>query len=186
MKTTPKYKIGQHLVLMDSNPDFTFPLDNNMIVSGEAQWNNYGKGYWEYPIKGKANNSPEDLLLPYEENKKEYIIDNSLHGKGYNPNASFENDKKNNKKAELVIPEKAPEYCFVKYDEEVIYIGKDKEYANGLVIRLNIHDQLIKALKWSLSTCMDIQKKKTSALMFPETASLGNHLEELLKKAEQK
>lgn len=58
--------------------------------------------------------------------------------------------------------------------------------ASRIVNAVNMHDNLIKALKWSLSTCIDIQRKKKSALMFPETASLGNCLEELLKEAEQK
>lgn len=61
----PKYKVGDHLVFMDPNPEFEHPLDDHMIVSGEPMWNNYGQGYWEYPIQGKSNPSPEGLLLPY-------------------------------------------------------------------------------------------------------------------------
>ena len=35
---------------------------DTMIIAGEATWNTYGKGYWEYPIKNKANKCPEGLL----------------------------------------------------------------------------------------------------------------------------
>ena len=52
--------------------------------------------------------------------------------------------------------------------------------------KIDMHDGLIKAIKWSLDTCKEIQRKKTSAMKFPETASLGSQLEELLKQAEQK
>ena len=33
-----------------------------MIIDGDAQWNTYGKGYWEYEIVGKANKCPEGCL----------------------------------------------------------------------------------------------------------------------------
>ncbi len=73
-KPQPLYKAGDRLVYMHPDPDFTLPLDDKMIVEGEPRWNPYGKGYYEYNIIGKANPSPEGLLLPYVEGQKHYIL----------------------------------------------------------------------------------------------------------------
>ncbi len=79
----PKYKKGDRLVYMDENPEFTFPHDDNMVVDGDPIWeeNEFHpkKGYWSYPIKGKANNCPEDFLTPYVEGQEEYTIELPCH-----------------------------------------------------------------------------------------------------------
>jgi hypothetical protein len=82
-QTEPKYKVGQRLVYMDSDPYFDMPHDYNMVVAEEPYWYPYAThpkgGYWAYPIVGKANPSPEDLLLPYVENQKYYKLDPQFH-----------------------------------------------------------------------------------------------------------
>lgn len=79
----PKYKKGDRLVMMDENPDFTIPHEDNMVVNGEPNWYVYEKhpngGYWQYPIEGKANECPEDFLTPYIEGQKEYTIELPCH-----------------------------------------------------------------------------------------------------------
>lgn len=62
-KSEPKYKVGDICYFV--TPGFeNDPEDwqETMIIDGDAIWNNYSKGYWEYPIKGKANYCPEGLL----------------------------------------------------------------------------------------------------------------------------
>jgi len=65
MKTQPKYSKGQRLMYKDAD----MVLDDNMVVDGDAEWYPYAyhpnKGYWQYPIVGKANMCPEDHLSPY-------------------------------------------------------------------------------------------------------------------------
>ena len=77
-KSKPKYKVGQRLVFMYTDPEFTIPADDNMVVSGDPSWYEYENhpngGYWQYPIKGKANECPEDLLLPYVKGQEEYQL----------------------------------------------------------------------------------------------------------------
>ena len=79
----PKYKKGDRLVMMDENPNYTFPLDDNMVVDGEPQWYSYERhpngGYWQYPIAGKANECPEDFLTPYVEGQEEYTVELPCH-----------------------------------------------------------------------------------------------------------
>lgn len=75
-------------------------------------------------------------------------------------------------------------------------VGETKEIAHANAERIvkgvnqewkvDMHDNLIEAVKWALNTCKEIQSKKSSGMKFPETASLGSHLEDLLKQAEQK
>lgn len=75
-QSKPKFKIGDRLVAMDSNPDFITPSDDNMVVNGDAIWMDYDNhpkgGYWSYPIEGKANPCPEDFLTPYVKGQKYY------------------------------------------------------------------------------------------------------------------
>jgi hypothetical protein len=79
----PKYKIGDRLAYMDENPEFTFPLDDNMVVNGDPTWEDSefhpNGGYWNYPIKGKANKCPEDFLTPYLEGQVEYDVELPCH-----------------------------------------------------------------------------------------------------------
>ena len=67
MKSKPKYKKGDVCLFVE--PNFEDTLDDwkeIMIINGSASWypysNHPNKGYWQYPIKGKANECPEDLL----------------------------------------------------------------------------------------------------------------------------
>lgn len=82
-KSNPKFKVGDRLVYMDENPDFTFPLDDDMVVSSEPFWksneNHPNGGYWAYPIEGKANPCPEDFLTPYVEGQEEYTDELPCH-----------------------------------------------------------------------------------------------------------
>ena len=79
----PRYHVGQRLVLMDSDPEFTFPHDYDMVVSAEPVWMDYENhpegGYWYYPIVGKANGCPEDFLTPHVEGQKEYTEELPCH-----------------------------------------------------------------------------------------------------------
>lgn len=72
----PLYSVGQRLVLMDENPDFDYPLDDNMVVAEPGEWCRHSDhpegGYWEYKIVGKANACPEAFLTPWIEGQKYY------------------------------------------------------------------------------------------------------------------
>jgi len=63
----PKFKVGD--VCLFQCPGFEDEPDEwkeVMIIEAEPHWypyHNHPKGgYWNYPIKGKANECPEDLL----------------------------------------------------------------------------------------------------------------------------
>jgi hypothetical protein len=60
---SPKFKKGDVCVFQtpgfENDPDEWKPV---MEITGEPSWNSYNKGYWEYPIKGRANLCPEGLL----------------------------------------------------------------------------------------------------------------------------
>lgn len=51
-------------------------------------------------------------------------------------------------KAEVINPEKAPEYTFVKMGDELIYIGKDAKLANRIAQRLNLFPNLLDLAKY--------------------------------------
>ena len=62
-KPKPKFKVGDVcLFLYKGFEDVPEESAFVMEIEGEPVWNSYNKGYWEYPIKGKANNCPEGLL----------------------------------------------------------------------------------------------------------------------------
>jgi hypothetical protein len=66
-KSKPKFKKGD--VCLFQTPGFEDEPDDwkeEMIINGKPNWYKYSNhpkgGYWQYPIKGKANDYPEDLL----------------------------------------------------------------------------------------------------------------------------
>ncbi len=79
----PKYKTGDRLVLVDEDPSFNIPHDDNMVVTSPPAWESnmfHPKGgYWAYPISGKSNFCPEDFLTPYVEGQKHYNTDLPCH-----------------------------------------------------------------------------------------------------------
>lgn len=63
----PKYKIGD--ICLFQTPGFEDEPDEwkeIMEIAGKPNWypyeNHPKSGYWQYPIKDKANECPEDLL----------------------------------------------------------------------------------------------------------------------------
>jgi hypothetical protein len=75
-KSTPKFKKGDRCMYVGKIigfPDLEI-LDDNMVVNGEPFWYDYdnhpNKGYWLYPIAGKANECPEDFLRLYNGQKE--------------------------------------------------------------------------------------------------------------------
>lgn len=63
----PKFKLGDIcLFQMEGFEDEPDEIKEIMIIDGEPFWYEYENhpngGYWQYPIKGKANDCPEDLL----------------------------------------------------------------------------------------------------------------------------
>lgn len=61
----PKYKKGQRLCFMFEigKDKVRSVLDDNMVVAGKPFKEN---SVWMYPIIGKSNPSPENLLEPFE------------------------------------------------------------------------------------------------------------------------
>lgn len=65
--TEPKYKEGDICYFLtpgfENSPE---EYHETMIINGQPNWYPYSNhpngGYWQYPIQGKANNCPEDLL----------------------------------------------------------------------------------------------------------------------------
>jgi hypothetical protein len=66
MKSEPKFKIGDRCDFVWKVGQINEVLDDNMVIENEPFWYDYynhpNKGYWLYPIVGKANETPEDLL----------------------------------------------------------------------------------------------------------------------------
>ena len=62
---SPKYKKGQRLSFVFSigKDKIKSVLDDNMVVADEPFEEN---NIWMYPIIGKANPSPENLLEPFK------------------------------------------------------------------------------------------------------------------------
>lgn len=68
VKTLPKFKKGDICLFLmpgfENEPD---DLKERMVITGKPNWFSYENhpkgGYWEYPIKNKANKCPEDLLV---------------------------------------------------------------------------------------------------------------------------
>lgn len=64
---SPLYKKGDVCgFIMEGFEDEPEEWQETMVINGEAQWYYYAPhpkgGYWQYPIVGKANLCPEDLL----------------------------------------------------------------------------------------------------------------------------
>lgn len=71
-KSTPKFKKGDRCMYVYSVINGSSELDildDNMVIKDEPFWydhdNHPKKGYWLYPIVGKANECPEDFLRLY-------------------------------------------------------------------------------------------------------------------------
>ena len=63
----PKYKKGDVcLFITPGFEDEPEEWSEIMVIDGDGEWYPYSghpnTGYWQYPIKGKANECPEDLL----------------------------------------------------------------------------------------------------------------------------
>lgn len=62
-KSAPLFKKGDICYFVTPGfEDDPEEWQETMVINGEPFWNTYNKGYWEYPIKGKANSCPEGLL----------------------------------------------------------------------------------------------------------------------------
>lgn len=70
-KSEPKFKKGDRCMYVykigiSNQLDI---LDDNMVIEDDPIWEEYDnhpkKGYWLYPIVGKANECPEDFLRLY-------------------------------------------------------------------------------------------------------------------------
>lgn len=89
--------------------------------------------------------------------------------------------------AEFIIPENAPNYCFIKHGEEILYLGKDKEYAQRIVKcvnnerKINMHDELVKQLQEMIRYSKVLAKNSHATQHLPIQEA-----EQLLKQAEQK
>jgi len=68
-KDNPKFKKGDRCVFVDKVGDKLSVLEDDMTIKSKPFWYNYDnhpkKGYWLYPIIGKANECPEDFLRLY-------------------------------------------------------------------------------------------------------------------------
>lgn len=68
-KSTPKFKKGDRCVFVDKVGGRLSVLEDDMTIESKPFWYNYdnhpNKGYWLYPIIGKANECPEDFLRLY-------------------------------------------------------------------------------------------------------------------------
>jgi hypothetical protein len=82
-QTLPKYKKGDRLVMMDENPDYTFPHDDNMVVDDEPQWYSYERHQMmvigNIKLLVKRMNVRKIFLTPYVEGQKEYNIELLCH-----------------------------------------------------------------------------------------------------------
>ena len=74
IKSQPKFSVGDRCVYVypiafGTGRKVLSVLDDDMTISGEPFWYDYdnhpNKGYWLYPIDGKANECPEDFLILY-------------------------------------------------------------------------------------------------------------------------
>lgn len=69
MYAKPKFKKGERCVYVYEVGGVLSVLDDNMVIKGKPFWYEYddhpNKGYWNYPIVGKANECPEDFLRIY-------------------------------------------------------------------------------------------------------------------------
>lgn len=71
IKSKPKFKKGDRCVYVYEvgKRKILSVLDDNMTIEGKPFWEEYdnhpNKGYWCYPIVGKANECPEDFLRLY-------------------------------------------------------------------------------------------------------------------------
>ena len=70
-----KFKKGDRCVFVNKLNGDKYPsvFDDNMTIEDEPTWYEYdnhpNKGYWTYPIIGKSNDCPEDLLRLYDGQK---------------------------------------------------------------------------------------------------------------------
>ena len=75
----PKFKKGDRCVYVTKVGGILSVLDDNMTISGEPHWYEYdnhpNKGYWNYPIIGKANECPEDFLRLYNCQKEGDVVE---------------------------------------------------------------------------------------------------------------
>ena len=69
MKNKPKFKKGDRCVFVDKVGGKLSVIEDDMTINGKPFWYEYenhpNKGYWQYPIIGKANECPEDFLRLY-------------------------------------------------------------------------------------------------------------------------
>lgn len=67
--SSPKFKKGDRCIYVYNVGCIPSVLDDNMTIKDEPYWYDYEnhpeKGYWLYPIIGKANDCPEDFLRLY-------------------------------------------------------------------------------------------------------------------------
>lgn len=68
-KSEPKFKKGDRCMYVYEVGGILSILEDDMTVKSKPFWYSYdehpNKGYWCYPIVGKANECPEDFLRLY-------------------------------------------------------------------------------------------------------------------------
>lgn len=74
MLTNPyKFKKGDRCVYIGEVGGEYAVLEDDMVIDSDAKWYEYAPhpngGYWQYSIKGKANECPQDLLQLYTNQK---------------------------------------------------------------------------------------------------------------------
>lgn len=86
-KSQPKFKKGDRCVYVYKvgKRKILSVLDDNMIIEDEPYWEEYNKhsnkGYWCYPIVGKANECPEDFLRLYNGQEEGDFVKENMKNK---------------------------------------------------------------------------------------------------------